>query len=99
MTAKHQSPQWRRTCKIIRTQVRQAHERGVDVECWRCGHLIEPGQKYDVGHLNPNGGEGLDNAAPEHRHENRSHGGRLGARITNARHRTNTTGMVKPAWA
>lgn len=99
MTDKHQTPEWRRTCKIVRTQVAQAHARGDDVPCWRCGYLIEPGQRYDVGHLNPNGGEGIDNAAPEHRGENRSHGGRLGARITNTRRKARQTGMVTPAWA
>lgn len=99
MSAKHATPQWRRTCRIVRAQVALAHRRGEDVHCWRCGHLIEEGQRYDVGHLNPNGGEGLDNAAPEHRHENRSHGGRMGARLTNARRAAKTTGLITPAWA
>ena len=99
MSAKHQSAEWRRTCRIVRAQTNLAHARGESVPCWRCGYEITPGQRYDVGHLNPDGGEGLDNAAPEHRGENRSHGGKLGARITNTRRQARTKGLVKPAWA
>lgn len=90
MTAKHQSPEWRKTCRIIRAQVTAARKRGDDVQCWRCGRLIDEEQVFDVGHLDPFGGEGVDNAAPEHRTAtglcvgNRNHGGRIGARITNA---------------
>lgn len=99
MTAKHRSPEWRKTCRIIRAQVAQLHRRDEDAECWRHGDAIQPGQPYDVGHLNPNGGEGIDNAAPECRRGNRSHGGRIGAAITNARRGAKTRGLVKPPWA
>lgn len=85
MTAKHQSPEWRRTVRIIRSQVRAAWERGDDVTCWRHGHIIPEGAPYDVGHINHMEDDNSPaNAAPECRRGNRSHGGRIGARITNA---------------
>lgn len=99
MTAKHQSPEWRRTVRTIRTQVRQAWARGEEVRCWRHGDGIEEGQPYDVGHITTQGGEGLDNAAPECRRGNRSHGGRIGAAITNARRGATKKGLVTPPWA
>lgn len=94
MSAKHQSPAWRRTVRIVRAQVRGTWQRGDDATCWRCGGPIPEGMPYDVGHLDPHGGEAPDNAAPEHRTRtgkcvgNRNHGGRMGARITNMRHGT-----------
>lgn len=84
MTAKHNSPEWRKTVRIIRNQVAAKRRSGAEVWCWRCGREIDSEQRYDVGHIDPFGGEGLDNAAPEHRTENRKNGGRIGARITNA---------------
>lgn len=99
MTAKHQDPEWRRTTRIIRTQARQAWARGDDVTCWRHGHTIPEGAPYDVGHINRHGGNGIDNAAPECRHGNRSHGGKIGARITNQRRTARTTGITTPPWA
>lgn len=99
MTDKHRDPVWRKTCRIIRAQVRQAWARGDDVVCWRHGHIIPEGAPYDVGHITLNGGNGIDNAAPECRHGNRSHGGKLGAKITNTRRQAKTTGVVKPTWA
>lgn len=99
MTSKHQTPEWRRTVKLIRQQVRAAWARGDDVDCWRHGDPLPEGTPYDVGHLDPNGGEGVDNAAPECRRGNRSHGGKLGARLTNQRRKARTTGMITPPWA
>ncbi|WP_292763770.1 hypothetical protein [Microbacterium sp. UBA3486] len=99
MSEKHRDPEWRKTCRIIRQQVRLAWARGDDVTCWRHGHIIPEGQPYDVGHITLHGGNGIDNAAPECRHGNRSHGGRIGAKLTNARRQAKTSGVVKPAWA
>ncbi|MDJ1115393.1 hypothetical protein [Microbacterium dauci] len=100
MTAKHATPEWRRTVRLVRAQVAQAWARGNDVTCWRHGHLIPEGAPYDVGHIHPDGGEHIDNAAPECRRGNRSHGGKLGARITNARRTpTRTTRLDTPTWA
>jgi hypothetical protein len=100
VTEKHQTPEWRKTCRIIRSQVRMAWARGDEVYCWRHGDEIPEGMPYDVGHITVNGGEGLDNAAPECRRGNRSHGGKIGARITNTRRQARqTNGLVKPSWA
>lgn len=85
MTAKHRDPEYLKSAKIIRQRVAVKRRAGDDVTCWRCGHLIDPEQRWDVGHIDPNGGPGLDNLAPEHRYKtarcigNRSDGGRLGA--------------------
>lgn len=99
MTAKHQTPEWRRTVRIIRAQVRHAWTRGDDVICWRHGHTIPNGSAYDVGHITLTGGNGIDNAAPECRRGNRSHGGKLGAHITNTRRQAKTTGLISAPWA
>ncbi|MCM3779870.1 hypothetical protein [Microbacterium hydrocarbonoxydans] len=108
MTHKHKSPEWSRTTRTIRSQVRAAYERGEVVGCWRCGAPLpidaEGKVVFDVGHLDPNGGESIDNAAPEHRSKsgqcvgNRAHGGRMGAAITNARRSTKSTFKALP-WA
>lgn len=99
MTAKHLSREYQKNARLIRQQVKAAHRLGDPVPCWRGGGAILPGQLFDVGHRHPAGGEGLGNLAPEHRHRqagcckgNRSEGGTLGARITNAsRPRTEAT--------
>jgi hypothetical protein len=98
MTSKHADPVWRRTTRIIRAQVRQAWARGEDVTCWRHGDVIPEGTPYDVGHIRRDAGNGIDNAAPECRRGNRSHGGRIGARITNTRRQARTNGLVTPTW-
>lgn len=108
MSTKHSSPEWSRTTRTIRAQVRAAHAQGNSVGCWRCGGPLPVDEQdrlvFDVGHLDPNGGEGIDNAAPEHRNRtgqcvgNRAHGGRIGAAITNARRSTKTTFQPIP-WA
>lgn len=102
MSAKHADPEYRKNARIIRAQVNRRRKLGQDVTCWRCGRLIHDDQAFDVGHLNPNGGHGLDNLAPEHRHKqrhcqgNRAAGGRLGAARSNVR--TTTTKGLLP-WA
>lgn len=98
MTVKHTSPEWRKTVRIVRAQTRAAWARGDEVTCWRHGHVLDPEQPYDVGHIDPNGGEGVDNAAPECRKGNRSHGGRMGAAKTNAKRSAKTTFVALP-WA
>ena len=55
-------------------------EAGERVTCWRCGHPIQPGTAWDLGH------DDLDRAkinGPEHRRCNRSAAGQVGAAITN----------------
>ncbi|WP_270353441.1 hypothetical protein [Microbacterium testaceum] len=87
MTGKHSDPEYLANARLVRAQVRQAWRFGTEVRCWRKGCPIEPGQPFDVGHLDPDGGHGRDNLAPECRPCNRSDGGRRGAAITNARRR------------
>ena len=90
MSQKHTSTEYQRNAKHVRKRVRVAWDAGDDVACWRCGRLIFETTPYDVGHIDPFGGEGLENLAPEHRSKtgvcpgNRNLGGRSGARITNA---------------
>lgn len=91
MSAKHRDPEYIANAKIVRAQVRRAWRLGDDVYCWRCRRLIDPADQFDVGHIRPDGGHSLENLAPEHRFKsptcrgNRSHGGQLGAALTNAR--------------
>ncbi|MFE6733418.1 hypothetical protein [Microbacterium sp. NPDC057650] len=85
MTDKHRDPVFIANARIVRAQVRRAWKLGTEVRCWRCGRPIEPGMRFDVGHLDPDAGPGRDNLAPECVTCNRSAGGKLGAAITNAR--------------
>lgn len=85
MSAKHQDSEYRRNAAIIRAQVRRAHRLGQDVECRRCPYPIDPEQRFDVGHIDADGGHDLENLAPEHRSCNRKAGGRTGAAILAAR--------------
>lgn len=98
MTSKHATPEWRRTVRLVKAQARRTWEQGGEVTCWRTGRVIPGPDQLDVGHIDPHGGEGLDNAAPELRRVNRSHGGKLGAQITNARKSTKNTFRPLP-WA
>lgn len=92
MSAKHQSPEYRKNAAMVRAQVRRTHKQGTEVECWRCGWPIDPEQAFDVGHLDPNAGHALSNLAPEHRGENRRAGGKAGAAVQ-ARAKAITVGM------
>lgn len=90
MSARHNTPAYRRNARIIRQRVAGMHRLGADATCWRGGGPIPPGMPYDVGHRDPAGGDDLGNLAPEHRtatlgccRGNRNHGGAAGARITN----------------
>jgi hypothetical protein len=90
MTRKHQSPEYQRNAKVVRTRAKAQLRAGILVPCWRCGHPIE-GLLFDVGHIDPMGGERMTNLAPEHRYAiggcrgNRSYGGSDGAAVTNSR--------------
>lgn len=85
MTDKHRDPEFIRNAAIVRARVRRDHKLGTEVRCWRRGCPIHPGQRWDVGHIDPNGGHALSNLAPECVRCNRSEGGRRGAAMTNAR--------------
>lgn len=91
MTGKHQSPEYQRNARVVRTRTRSQLKLGIPVPCWRCGAAILPGMLFDVGHIDPHGGERMTNLAPEHRtatggcRGNRAIGGRDGAAISNSR--------------
>lgn len=68
----------------------------------RCklGGIVHPGQAYDVGHIigkEAGGADVLSNFGPAHVTCNRSDGGKIGARITNARRKATTT-TGRRAW-
>lgn len=104
MTSKHRDPEYRANARIVRQQVNAVHRRGESVPCWRCGRAIQPGQAFDVGHINANGGNGMRNLAPEHRHKstacrgNRSAGGAIGQanRAARAQYRAAATRPAPP---
>lgn len=81
MTAKHQTTEYRRNARFIREQVKRAG----GGFCVGCGGWIDVarGEQFDVGHRDDKAGNQLHNLGPQHRRENRRHGGHLGARITN----------------
>ena len=91
MSAKHADPEYRKNARIIRQQVAAQRRQGNEVTCWRCGRPIADEQTFDVGHIDPLGGHGMDNLAPEHRYKsgkcqgNRAAGGRMGAAIQTSR--------------
>lgn len=99
MTAKHRDPEYRKNARIVRQQVARKRRQGDEVACWRCGREIDEQQSYDVGHINPAGGHGLDNLAPEHRYKtgrcrgNRAAGGTLGAQMQ-AANNAKTRGLL-----
>lgn len=95
MTRKHQSPEYQRNARTIRARVKVQHKHGQPAVCWRGGGAIMPGIPYDVGHIDPSGGDHMTNLAPEHRTRtpgccggNRNLGGAQGAAISNGRRLT-----------
>lgn len=65
--------------------------------CPRCGRLVQPEQKWDVDHiiaLSQGGTKTADNLTPAHIRCNRSHGGKLGAAVTNAK-RKSDSGLIQ----
>lgn len=105
MTSKHQSPEYQRNARTIRARVRSQHKHGFPSQCWRGGGAILPGVQFDVGHIDPQGGDHMTNLAPEHRNRtagccagNRAIGGAQGAAITNSRRATQRVSDVS-TWA
>ncbi|WP_157156253.1 hypothetical protein [Diaminobutyricimonas sp. LJ205] len=98
MTAVHKDPLYIKNARIVRAQTNARLKRGDQVNCGKCGHAIQSGQRYDVGHIidaSRGGTHDLHNLRPEHRHENRSAGGRVGAAVTNA---TSRRARRLPTW-
>lgn len=90
MTNLHRHPTYVTNARLIRKQVDALHRQGHSVPCIGCGRPIQPGQRYDVGHridASRGGSHDLTNLGPQHRRENRSAGGRIGATKTNTQSR------------
>jgi len=90
MSAPHRDPLYIKNSRTIRRITNARLNRGDQVNCIGCGHPIQPGQRYDIGHIRDahrGGTNNLDNLGPQHRRENRSAGGRAGAIKTNAQSR------------
>jgi hypothetical protein len=91
VSAKHADPEYRKNARIIRQQVEARRRQDSDVLCWRCSRPIHAEQTFDVGHIDPGAGHGMDNLAPEHRYKsgkcqgNRAAGGRMGQAIQTQR--------------
>lgn len=101
MTSAHADPLYARNARIVRARVNADLKAGRAVWCQRCGREIQPGQRYDVGHRidsSRGGTHDLANLGPEHRGENRSAGGRLGAHKTNTESGTSRTSRGLPTW-
>lgn len=101
MTAHHRSPTYQANARIIRKATNAAHQRGEPVPCIGCGWDIQPGQAFDIGHridASRGGPDTLDNLGPQHRRENRSAGGRLGAKRTNDTRGTSRRARGLPTW-
>lgn len=101
MTAHHRHPIYQANARIVRKKTNADHKAGRPVWCIRCGREIQPGQRFDVGHridASRGGTHNLDNLGPEHRGENRSAGGRLGATKTNTTRGVSRKARGLPTW-
>lgn len=94
MSAIHRTAAWRKLITEVRPIYRAAIKAGTG-RCGRCGKPVLPGQKFDVGHIDPHGPLTRANVRLEHAYCNRAAGGRQGAATTNAK-RTKSKGF--PAW-
>lgn len=101
MTALHADPVFMRNARTVRARVNADLKAGRFVACQRCGREIQMGQRFDVGHridASRGGSHDLANLGPEHRGENRSAGGRLGAAKTNNAAGTSRASRGLPTW-
>lgn len=101
MSQAHRDPLYMRNARIIRAATNAAHRRGDSVLCIGCGRDIQPGQRFDVGHridASRGGSHDLENLGPQHRGENRSAGGKLGALKTNNQRGTSRKAKGLPSW-
>lgn len=90
MSQHHRSPEWHRARRRVRAILTPRIEAGHFVACVNCGRPVQPGQRWDVGHIIDAGHGGTvsdSNLGAAHRHCNRSDGGRQGAIKTNAQSR------------
>ena len=82
-------------------QARARHARArvvLPVQCWRCGGVIAEGMRFHMGHTVDVAEGGADSPLyPEHVRCNLTEGGRLGAKVTNAR-KARRDGKAMPSW-
>lgn len=101
MTSAHADPLYQRNARLVRRATNADLKAGRPVWCIGCGREVQPGQRYDVGHridASRGGSNNLSNLGPQHRGENRSAGGKLGARKTNNARGTSRTSKGLPTW-
>jgi hypothetical protein len=58
--------------------------------CGRCGRQVIPGQKFDVGHIVPDGRVSRQNVRLEHEKCNRSAGGKAGRALQQSKKKKDT---------
>lgn len=101
MTSAHQDPEYQKNARIVRAATNADLKAGRPVWCIGCGREIQPGQRFDIGHridASRGGTHALENLGPQHRRENRSAGGRLGAQKTNTKRGVSRKQKGLPTW-
>ena len=101
MTARHADPEYVRNSRIRRAQVNADHKAGRPVWCIGCGREVQQTQRFDIGHRidgSRGGSNTLSNLGPQHRRENRSAGGKLGAQKTNNARGVSRKARGLPTW-
>ena len=86
MSAVHQDPVYIRNARQVRKVLTPQIAAGAFVPCVECRKPVQPGQRWDVGHVvrpADGGTHALQNLGAAHRRCNRSSGGRIGAATTN----------------
>jgi hypothetical protein len=98
VSAIHHDPEYIRNARIVRRIITAQLQAGSLVICVNCGRAIQQGQRFDVGHKrrpDDGGSHALSNLGGAHRRCNRSHGGRIGAAMTN---RASRRARRLPSW-
>jgi 5-methylcytosine-specific restriction endonuclease McrA len=98
VTQHHRTAQWFRNSRKVRGILTPRIAAGSYVPCVNCGRAVQPGQRWDVGHIidaAKGGSDDLSNLGAAHRHCNRSAGGHAGAVVTN---RASRRARRLPTW-
>jgi 5-methylcytosine-specific restriction endonuclease McrA len=98
MSKHHLTPEYQREARAVRKILGPQIAAGNDVRCVNCGHPVQAGQRWDVGHIidaSRGGAAHRTNMGAAHTRCNRSAGGRAGAAKTNT---TSKAARRLPAW-
>lgn len=98
MTAHHKTAEYFRASRRLRRILQPRIDAGEFVACVNCGRAVQPGQRWDVGHIIDvyrGGSDDLTNMGAAHVRCNRSAGGRAGATRT---HRASRRARRLPTW-